>query len=213
MTPLGLWRRLRVARLRSRLERTNTLDPTCRIELGAILERCRVGRHAQVNARSDLTDTTIGAFSQIAEGVVVAPRNHIHSNFTVHDFLYEHGAREHLFPEGIWEGRFRAKIGNDVWIGQGAIVLHGVEIGDGAVVAAGAVVSRSVPPYAIVAGNPARKVSERFPPEVRERLQQTRWWDWPMERILAERQALETLVGFEFPAWKARHLLPRPPLP
>lgn len=213
MIALRAWRWLVRRSFRRRMERANELDPSARVELGADVARCRIGRHSAVNARCDMTDVSVGAFCQIAEGVVIAPRNHIHANFTIHDIPYERGDGEHLFPEGIWEGRFRVKIGHDVWIGQGAIVLHGVEIGDGAVVGAGSVVSRSVPAYAIVAGNPARHVSDRFPPEIRERLLELRWWDWPLERILAERADLERLVGFDFPTWKARHLTARRMLP
>ncbi|MEW5726856.1 MAG: DapH/DapD/GlmU-related protein, partial [Pseudomonadota bacterium] len=75
------------------------------------------------------------------------------------------------------------RIGNDVWIGAAAMILDGVTIGDGAVVAAGAVVTREVPPYAIVGGNPAKVIRYRFPPEIVEELQRIAWWDWPDRRI------------------------------
>lgn len=74
-------------------------------------------------------------------------------------------------------------IGNDVYIGVGAIVLSGISIGDGAVVGAGAIVSKSVPPYAVVAGNPARIIRYRFDGETRARLLALRWWNWTDERI------------------------------
>jgi acetyltransferase-like isoleucine patch superfamily enzyme len=69
-------------------------------------------------------------------------------------------------------------IGNDVWIGLGARILSGAIIGDGAVIGAGAVVSGSVPPYAVVAGNPARVIRYRFERNIRDRLLALRWWDW-----------------------------------
>ena len=75
-------------------------------------------------------------------------------------------------------------IGNDVWIGAHSVVLSGVTIGDGAVVAAGSVVSRDVRPYAIVAGVPANERRRRFPDDVVDRLLETRWWEWPTERII-----------------------------
>jgi acetyltransferase-like isoleucine patch superfamily enzyme len=78
-------------------------------------------------------------------------------------------------------------IGNDVWIGEGATVLAGVTVGDGAVIGARAVVSRSVPPYAVVAGNPARIVHYRFESDVRERLRAVAWWDWSDEQIRARK--------------------------
>jgi acetyltransferase-like isoleucine patch superfamily enzyme len=79
-------------------------------------------------------------------------------------------------------------IGNDVYIGVGAIVLSGVSIGDGAVVGAGAVVTKSVPAYAIVVGNPARIVRYRFDDETQKRLLALRWWDLDDTTILASRQ-------------------------
>jgi acetyltransferase-like isoleucine patch superfamily enzyme len=78
-------------------------------------------------------------------------------------------------------------IGNDVWIGMGATVLAGLGVGDGSVIGAGAVVTHDVPPYAIVAGNPARLIRHRFDADVRERLQAVRWWDWSDEQIRARR--------------------------
>jgi acetyltransferase-like isoleucine patch superfamily enzyme len=69
-------------------------------------------------------------------------------------------------------------VGNDVYIGLGAIVLSGVRIGDGAVVGAGAVVKKSVPPYAVVVGNPAHVAHYRFELQTRERLLALRWWEW-----------------------------------
>jgi acetyltransferase-like isoleucine patch superfamily enzyme len=74
-------------------------------------------------------------------------------------------------------------IGSDVWIGYGATVLSGVTVGDGAVLGARALVSESVPPYAVVAGNPARVVRYRFTSEVQNRLLALRWWDWDDEDI------------------------------
>ena len=74
-------------------------------------------------------------------------------------------------------------IGNDVWIGQGATILSGVKIGDGAVVGACSVVTRDVPPYAIVAGNPSRLIRMRFDQETVDSLLKIKWWDWDLQRI------------------------------
>ena len=78
-------------------------------------------------------------------------------------------------------------IGHDVWIGHGAIILPGHNIGTGAVVAAGAVVTKDVPAYTIVAGNPARVIKRRFPEEIAARLTDLAWWDWNHDML---RQAL-----------------------
>ena len=74
-------------------------------------------------------------------------------------------------------------IGNDVWFGFGSTVRNGVTIGDGAIIAAGAFVVKDVPPYSIVAGNPARVVKMRFDDISIARLQKIAWWNWPLEKI------------------------------
>jgi acetyltransferase-like isoleucine patch superfamily enzyme len=101
-------------------------------------------------------------------------------------------------------------IGNDVWIGMGAIVLSSVLVGDGAVIAAGAIVSKAVPAYAVVAGNPAQIVRYRFEKDVRERLLALRWWDWSDEALMRERLFLSADVH-EFLEHTESRYEPRPP--
>jgi virginiamycin A acetyltransferase len=74
-------------------------------------------------------------------------------------------------------------VGNDVWFGYGCLIKGGVTIGDGAIIAAGAVVVKDVPPYSIVAGNPAKVVKKRFDDATIDRLLQIAWWDWDIEKI------------------------------
>jgi len=74
-------------------------------------------------------------------------------------------------------------IGNDVWIAEGAVILSGVKIGDGAVIGSQAVVSKDVAPYAVVSGNPARFVKNRFDEDTIKMLLQIQWWNWPVEKI------------------------------
>ncbi|WP_245458437.1 CatB-related O-acetyltransferase [Mesorhizobium sp. M8A.F.Ca.ET.057.01.1.1] len=82
-------------------------------------------------------------------------------------------------------------MGNDVWVGARATILSGVNIGNGAVVAACSVVTKDVEPYAIVAGNPARFVRYRFSEDTIAAMQKIRWWDWPIERIKQENAAFD----------------------
>lgn len=81
-------------------------------------------------------------------------------------------------------------VGNDDWIGFGATILPGVTIGDGAIVGACSVVTRDVPPYAIVGGNPARVIRTRFTDDVVAELLDIRWWDWPVEKVTANLKAI-----------------------
>ena len=93
-------------------------------------------------------------------------------------------------------------IGNDVWIGRDALVLSGVKIGNGAVVGAGSVVTRNVPPYTVVAGNPARAVKERFSSAQCEALERIAWWNWNEEKI---QQALPLLLSGNIDQFIAAH--------
>lgn len=93
-------------------------------------------------------------------------------------------------------------IGNDVWIGNFCNILSGVTIGDGAVVAACAVVTKDVPPYAVVAGNPARVVKYRFSEEQIAALLRIRWWDWEKEKIDRE---MDFICSADIDAFIARH--------
>ena len=81
-------------------------------------------------------------------------------------------------------------IGNDVWIGNGAIVLRGITVGNGAVIGAGAVVTKDVEPYTIVVGAPARPLKKRFSDEIIAALLDLKWWDWPVEKIRQKRELL-----------------------
>ena len=94
-------------------------------------------------------------------------------------------------PEA-WDNRGDIIIGNDVWIGYEAVILSGVTIGDGAIVAARAVVTRDVPPYAIVGGVPAKPIRQRFSNPDIAQLLELRWWDWPKEKIARTIDAIQS---------------------
>ena len=98
---------------------------------------------------------------------------------------------EHRF---VTPAKRQIYIGNDVWIGLRAVIMGGVHIGNGAIVAAGAVVTRDVPPYAVVGGNPAKVLKYRFPREICQQLDWIKWWYWPEERIC------QTIDWFKEPA-------------
>ena len=148
----------------------------------------------------------IGKFCSIAAMTRINPGNHPMQRASQAHFTYRASAYfpgEPDEPEFFaWRRAHRVTIGNDVWIGHGAIVLPGRNIGDGAVIAAGAVVTKDVPPYAIVAGNPARFVRWRFPKHIADRLQALNWWDWPHERL---RTALPDFRNLAVEAFLERH--------
>ena len=136
----------------------------------------------------------IGRFTAIAEGArfIMNGANHAMSGFSTYPFnIFGHGW-EKGFDISTWERELRGDtvVGNDVWIGMEAIVMPGVIIGDGAIVAARAVVTKDVPPYAIVAGNPARPVKMRFDKRTVRRLLAVAWWNWPAEKITRNLDAI-----------------------
>jgi len=129
----------------------------------------------------------IGKFCAIAEGArfIMNGANHAMSGFSTYPFnIFGHGWEEGFDP-ATWQHEFRGDtvVGNDVWIGMEAVVLPGVKVGDGAIVAAKSVVSHDVPPYAVVAGNPAKVVKMRFDDATIARLLRVAWWDWPVDKI------------------------------
>jgi virginiamycin A acetyltransferase len=133
----------------------------------------------------------IGRFCQIAHGVrfITASANHDMAGLTTYPFpvfdpatIEGYKAKFHGLPDTV--------IGHDVWIGHGALILPGARVGHGAIIGAGAVVHGGVEPYSIMAGNPARLVRPRFPPETTAALLRLAWWDWPTDRIAAAVPAL-----------------------
>lgn len=154
----------------------------------ALLERradVRIGAHTygcpRVYAHPG-TRLEIGRYCSIADEVVIFLGNEHRTDFvSTHPFNVLHPRHAHVTGHPATRGN--VTIGNDVWLGYRAVILSGTTIGDGAVVGAGAIVSKPVPPYAIVAGSPARVVRTRFPPEIVERLLQVQWWTWEEEEV------------------------------
>lgn len=158
------------------------------------LENCSIGAFSLIKGRGTTIAyrATIGRFSQIAESVVLGPSEQPVDWFSCHPFaftrrdeqpnLYEFSEFERLAPDGTETAHYTSTVrqetfvGHDVWIGANAVVLRGVRIGDGAIVSPGSVVTQDVPPYAIVAGTPARMVRMRFDDDVVGRLLKLQWW-------------------------------------
>jgi virginiamycin A acetyltransferase len=125
--------------------------------------------------------TTIGRYCSIARTAKVINANHPMEHKSTHAFFFN-SAFGHCKEDMVT--LYSHKIGNDVWMGEYSVILPGVtEIGDGAVVGAGAIVNKNVPPYAVVLGNPARIVKYRFSKEVIDELLVSRWWEKDIDEI------------------------------
>ncbi|MEZ9922577.1 CatB-related O-acetyltransferase [Vibrio breoganii] len=126
---------------------------------------------------------SIGSFSSIAPHVVIAAGNHPTNFKSTSSILYNKERGFISNNKDISEQVAKVTIGNDVWIASNVIILPGVNISDGAIVAAGSVVNIDVPPYSIVAGVPAKVKKYRFDKNTIERLLQEKWWDWNDDKI------------------------------
>jgi acetyltransferase-like isoleucine patch superfamily enzyme len=132
------------------------------------------------------TKLIIGKFCSIAEGVVVfLGANHRVDWFTTYPFGHIH---ENKFPKvkrnhGHPASKGNVVIGNDVWIATNAVIMSGIKIGDGAIIGAYSIVTKDVPPYTIVAGNPAKQIRKRFSDEIINKLLELKWWDMDETRI------------------------------
>lgn len=129
----------------------------------------------------------IGRFCALAYGVQIVMNggSHTTDGFSTFPFnIFESGWQKGFDPDS-WQAVNKGDtvIGSDVWIGREARLMPGITIGHGAIIAAFSVVTKTVAPFTIVAGNPARPVKARFPGETVDRLLELAWWDWPVEKI------------------------------
>lgn len=129
----------------------------------------------------------IGKFCSIACGTkfLFNCANHTLKSLSTYTFplFYEEWELEKSNINTAWDNKGDIVIGNDVWIGYEAVIMAGVHIGDGAIIAARAVVTKDVPPYTIVGGAPAKEIRKRFDAEVIQQLLKLKWWDWSTDKI------------------------------
>jgi virginiamycin A acetyltransferase len=145
----------------------------------------------------------IGRFCSIAAETrfIMNGGNHATDWFSTFPFPVFGEGWEVAMPEA-WPNRGDTVVGHDVWIGWGATIMPGVRIGDGAIIATASVVTRDVPPFAIVGGNPARLIRYRFDEETRQALEEIAWWNWDAEKVTRNVRAicsgdLESLLASE----------------
>jgi acetyltransferase-like isoleucine patch superfamily enzyme len=138
----------------------------------------------------------IGKFCSMAHCTIIVDGNHRTDWITTFPFPERIGGLEKTPGHPVGKGDMT--IGNDVWIGEGALILPGVQIGDGAVIAAGSVVTKDVRDYEVVGGNPARHIRNRFSDAQISELKKIRWWDWPLDKIKAHYRLLQSSNIDEF---------------
>lgn len=141
----------------------------------------------------------IGKFCMIASDVqfIMNGANHLTEAVSTYPFaIFGHGW-ENAMEGKSYPGKGDVVIGNDVWLGYKATIMAGVKIGDGAIIGSHSVVTKDVPPYTIVGGNPAQPIRKRFSKDVITQLLEIKWWDWDLAKIT---QNVQKLTGNDIDA-------------
>lgn len=167
----------------------STFEPWTEVGEGARILNSTFEAYSYCDRLADIANTTVGRFSNIAAMTRIGPTDHPFTHAAQHHFLY----RSSYYWDDVEDdpdffaarAARRTTLGPDCWIGHGAIIKPEVTIGAGAIVASGAVVTKDVAPFTIVAGCPAQPLRPRFEARTIDRLMQLAWWDWDHARLRA----------------------------
>lgn len=172
------------------------------IGMGSRIINAEIGDYSYCDRRADIANARIGKFANIAASVRIGATDHPLETASLHHFLYRSGDywddAEHDSEFFVRRASRTAFVGHDTWIGHAAMIKPEVRIGDGAVVAAGAVVTKDVAPYTIVAGTPARHLRVRQPDHIAERLIALAWWDWDHAQLRDALLDFRSMMAEEF---------------
>lgn len=149
-----------------------------------------VGKYSGMNEHTYIARATMGSFCAIGARTAINPFNHPTHWLSIHEFQYHQNSYDWVDEYKAMDRLTRTPdmlktvtIGNDVWMGHNVNVMSGINVGDGAIIGASAVVTKDVPPYAIVAGVPATVMRYRFTDEIIVRLLRSRWWDLELSEL------------------------------
>ncbi|XOY55580.1 MAG: chloramphenicol acetyltransferase [Rhodobacterales bacterium] len=169
---------------------------------GSRIAHSSIGDYSYCDRYADIANTTVGKFANIAAFVRIGATDHPMEKASLHHFHYRSASYfDDAADDAAWFAHRqtrRTMIGHDTWIGHGAQVRPEVTIGHGAVIAGGAIVTKDVAPYMIVAGIPAVPLRARFSDAVAERMLALAWWDWPHDRLRAALDDFRKLRAEDF---------------
>lgn len=171
--------------LRGKAIYNSMLDATTKVNSGSSIYNCEIGRYNNIGYDNELNNVEIGSFCSFSDHVFIGGDEHPLewvSTSPVFESVKHSGPSKKFASFDVPECK-RTYIGNDVWIAHNVSVKAGVTIGTGAAIGTGAVVTRNIPPYAIVAGVPAKIIRYRFDENIIRELLETKWWELPDEKL------------------------------
>lgn len=160
--------------------RESDINSTCMIGNYSVLRKCNINSMTSIGKNCTINYADIGKYCSISWMVTIGAINHHIERLTTNAFPYSKKLGIVDADELLTD---RTVIGNDVWIGCNCVILPNVIIGDGAIIGAGSIVTKDVDPYTIVAGNPAKKVRDRFNEDIKKELIELKWWNFSDEII------------------------------
>ena len=173
--------------LRGKCIKDSAVDDSVRIGSGSSIINSSFDRYSYCGYDCKIINCEVGSFCSIADNVIIGGAQHPMtwvSMSPVFEDMSNSGPKKRFARLKV-QPTLRTTIGNDVWIGDRAIIIAGVKIGHGAVIGAGAVVTKDVEPYSVVGGCPAKVIKFRFSEEIREHLLDTKWWEMDDSDLLA----------------------------
>ena len=171
------------------IDRKAEVMPNVHVLAKSTINNSHIKQYTYIGKNCIIQNTAIGSFCSIANDVLIGLGKHPIDAFSTSTIFYR---TNNTFSIQLVKSNSPFKeyefidIGNDVWIGARSVILDGVKIGNGAVIAANSVVTKDVPPYAVVGGSPAKIIKYRFSEEKINKLLLLKWWEWPLEKISNE---------------------------
>lgn len=165
--------------------RNSVVHPSAKLESGSAFINSSMDRHSFCGYDCSLLNVDVGPFSSIASKVSIGGAAHpMHFVSTSPVFLSHKDSVKTKYAHHDYLPIVQTMVGADVWIGEGVFVKAGVTIGNGAVIGMGAVVTKDIPPYAIVAGSPAKIINYRFDQNIIDNLLTLKWWEFDDAKLM-----------------------------
>jgi acetyltransferase-like isoleucine patch superfamily enzyme len=183
MKLLYIWAKI-LKKIRGSAILNSSIDKTSKIESGSHIVNSKFDRHSYCGYNCEIINAEIGSFCSIANNVVIGGSQHpIEWVSTSPVFLSGRDSVKKKYSKHQFNNNIKTRIGHDVWIGESALIKQGVNVGIGAVIGMGSVVTKDVDPYCIVGGSPAKIIRKRFEDRIITELLEICWWGFDDHKL------------------------------